>query len=174
VVLDEVDGEYQGAAINFADHLQSGIVRARFAADGSLFLGQTGRGWGSRGPAKYGMQRIVWDGETVPFAIHSIELTEAGFDVRFTTPPAAAAVNPDSFQIAHWGYLYRPDYGSPKVDRTEVAVAAAELDADGVTVHLRLPLQTERVYELRVGLDGAGGEPLAGRVAYYTLNRLRR
>ncbi len=176
VVLDQVDGEYQGAAIDFADHLQSGIVRNRFAADGSLYLGQTGRGWGSRGPAKYGMQRIVWDGTTVPFSIHSIRLTKTGFDLRFTSPPdAARAVQAASYRIAHWGYLYRPEYGSPKVDRTEVAVSTAKLDADGVTVHLDLPtLATERVYEFTLDLGGADGGTLANRVAYYTLNRLRR
>ena len=174
VVLDEVDGEYQGAAIDFADHLQSGVVRARFAADGSLWLGQTGRGWRSRGPAFYGMQRIVWDGSTMPFAIHSVRLTPDGFDVRFTSPPAARGADlAAGFRIAHWGYLYRPEYGSPKVDRTEVDVRDATLDADGVTVHLNLPLARERVYELRIQLDGADGTPLANRVAYYTLNRLR-
>ncbi len=172
VVLDEVKGEYQGCAINFADHLQAGIVRARFAADGSLYLGQTGRGWGSRGPVKYGLQRLVWDGATVPFAIHSVRLTKNGFDVRFTSAPdAAKAVLPSSFRVVHWGYHYRPQYGSPKVDRTEVAVRSAKLD--GTIVHLDVPLVPERVYELMVKFDGEGGTTLANRVAWYTLNRLR-
>ena len=30
-------------------------------ADGSLWLGQTARGWGSAGPAQFGVERIVFE-----------------------------------------------------------------------------------------------------------------
>jgi hypothetical protein len=34
--------------------------------DGSMFAGQTNRGWGSAGGKPYGLQRLVWSGK-VPF-----------------------------------------------------------------------------------------------------------
>src|SRR5258708_10313067 len=39
--LETVGGEYQGAVFDFADPLQCGVVRNRFAPDGSLWVGQT-------------------------------------------------------------------------------------------------------------------------------------
>jgi glucose/arabinose dehydrogenase len=175
VVLDKVDGEYQGCAINFADHLQSGVVRCRFAPDGSLFVGQTGRGWGSRGKARYGVQRLVWDGSTVPFAIHSVRLTKAGFQVRFTSPAAADALaSSASYQVVRWRYRYQPSYGSKKYDRGPVTVTAVRPDADGRGVALDLPTAAGWVYQLTFDLAGADGSVPANRIAWYTLNRLPR
>ena len=157
------------------DHLQSGIVRCRFAPDGSLFVGQTGRGWGSRGKAKYGVQRLVWDGKTVPFSIHSVRLAKSGFVVRFTrraNAEQAAAVN--SYQVERWRYRYQPDYGSRKYDKGPVAVNAVRASRDGTEVALDMPIEAGWMYRLRFELTGAGGEPLANRIAWYTLNRIHR
>lgn len=176
VALEEVAGDYQGCVVDFVDHLQSGVVRSRFAADGSLWVGETGRGWGSRGEAKYGLQRIVWDGVTVPFAIHSVSLLRTGFEVRFTLPvDAARAAQREAWTVRRWRYEYRPEYGSPKIDEIEVPLEAIAVTvaADARSVRLELPLQAGWVYELTVDVDGAGGEPLCNRVAWYTLNRLR-
>lgn len=49
-VTTEVIGDReQGAAINFGTNLESGIMRPLFLPDGSLLLGQTGRGWQAKG-----------------------------------------------------------------------------------------------------------------------------
>ena len=66
-------------------------------------------------------------------------------------------------------------YGSPKPDVTPVRVTGVEVSDDGLGVSLTLDkLVPGRVYELRPnGIQGADGEPLATRVAAYTLNRLR-
>jgi len=173
VVLDEVDGEYQGCAINFVDHLQCGVVRCRFGPDGSLYAGQTGRGWGSRGPKLYGLERIVWDGQTVPFALHSVKLRRDGFTVRFTRGVVVdAASDPSQWDVERWRYHYHPDYGSPKVDRTVVAVESADVSTDGVVVRLKLQLEPGFVYKIVPKFAGAEGDALVNRTAWYTLNRL--
>lgn len=173
VVLDKVQGHYQGCAINFIDHLQSGVVRARFAKDGSLWVGQTGRGWRSRGPTTYGLERIVWDGLTVPFAIHSVRLTKSGFDVQFTRPfDAKRAASSDAYRIDRWRYQHHPDYGSPKFDQAQVEIDSIKLSADGMTAHLTMPLQGQRMYQLTFDLKAANADVLSSRVAWYTLNRL--
>ena len=171
IVLQKVGDRYQGCAINFVDHLQSGVVRARFAADGSLWVGQTGRGWGSRGPAKFGLQRIVWDGRTVPFAITKVRATAAGFDVHFTRPAERdAASKPSSYRVQRWRYKHFPGYGSPKLDRADVPVRAAASEAGGEVARLQLPLEAGFVYQVTVDVPGADGSAMANNVAWYTLH----
>lgn len=181
VVLEEVDGEYQGCAINFIDHLQSGVVRSRFASDGSLWCGQTGRGWGSRGPAKFGIQRIVWDGETVPFEIESMQLTRDGFRVRFTKAvDASVAGTPSAYELERWKYRYQPQYGSKKFQKGPVEVNSATVDASGRSVDLVVDssdgkgLRAGWMFQLRVKVPDEGGAPLTNRTVWYTLNRLRK
>lgn len=175
VVLQKVGGHYQGCAINFVDHLQSGVVRSRFAKDGSLWVGQTGRGWRSRGKTTYGLERIVWDGKTVPFAIHSVTLTEKGFDVHFTRPAdAARAAAKDAYRIDRWRYKHHPGYGSPKLDQKVIPVAGVTLSDDGRTAHLEMPLQAGTMYQLTIDVPGRENQKLSSRVAWYTLNQLLR
>jgi hypothetical protein len=175
VVLDKIDGYYQGCAINFIDHLQSGVVRSRFASDGSLWVGQTGRGWRSRGATTYGLERIIWDGKTVPFAVHSVTLTEFGFDVRFTRPvDAAQAGRKDAYRIECWHYRHHPDYGSPKFDEAEVAIERVEVSDDGMTAHLHMPLEAGHMYQFNFDLTAVNMDKLSSQVAWYTLNRLHK
>jgi len=150
------------------------VVRSRFAADGSLWVGETGRGWGSRGPAQFGLERIVWDGKTVPFSIHSISLGKDGFRIRFTRPLAVAkAVHPAVYQVERWRYKYQPDYGSPKVDRTQVKVRTVAIHADAKAVDLAMRVEAGWLYKMTLSVVGAGDEKLANNVGWYTLNRLR-
>lgn len=171
IVLERVGGLYQGCAINFIDHLQTGIVRARFARDGSLWVGQTGRGWGSRGPARFGLQRIVWDGRTVPFELSRVSAAKDGFVVHFTRPAdEERALEPGRYRVTRWRYKHYPGYGSPKLDKADVAVTDASMGPQARSVHLGLELEAGYVYQLTVDVPGADGSPLANRVAWYTLH----
>lgn len=167
VVLEKVDGQYQGCAINFVDHLQCGVIRSRFAPDGSLWVGQTGRGWGSRGPKKFGVQRLVWDQETVPFAIHGVSLTRSGFRVRFTEAPQRLG----EVEVLRWRYQYRPGYGSKPEDKQGFA-PRPQKTADAEVLDLALPLQAGCLYRFTFKGDW-GDRPLRNRVVWYTAQRLR-
>ncbi len=173
--LEKVGGEYQGVVFDFVDPLQCGVIRNRFAPDGSLWVGQTGRGWRSVGEKIFGLQRIVWDGKTVPMEMHSISLTTTGFHVQFTKAiNREAAGKPENYAIKHWGYIYQAEYGSPKVDLTELKPASVKVSSDGLTAELELPLVKEQVYQLTLNnIAGADGAPLTNPTGYYTLNRLR-
>jgi hypothetical protein len=171
IVLERVGGRYQGCAINFVDHLQSGVVRARFATDGSLWVGQTGRGWGSRGPAKFGLQRVVWDGDTVPFELERVAASPSGFVVHFTrSADRARAAEPGSYRVQRWRYKHFPGYGSPKLDRGEVAVTGVQLADQGRAARLALPLEPGFVYQLTADVSAASGDALANPTAWYTLH----
>ena len=173
--LEKVGGEYQGVVFDFADPLQCGVIRGRFATDGSLWVGETGRGWRSVGEKTFGLQRIVWDGKTVPMEMHSVSLTKTGFRIRFTKPvDRAAAEQTANYAVKHWGYIYQAEYGSPKVGLTELRPTSVKVSPDGLTAELELPLVKEQVYQLTLNtIVGADGVPLTNATAYYTLNRLR-
>jgi hypothetical protein len=175
-VLDRVGDAYQGACIEFINHLQCGAVRLKFAPDGSLWVGQTSRGWGSVGSAPYGVERIVYDGTTVPFEMHGVRLTKSGFDIQLTKPVASdTTLNQDTCRVHNWGYLYHGQYGSPKVGERRVEAVVPTLSQDRRTLHVQVPqLETRKVYKLELpGLRSQDGEALTNQRAYYTLNRLR-
>lgn len=174
VVLDKVGDDYQGCAINMVDHLQCGAIRLAFAPDGSLWVGETSRGWGSVGGTPFGLQRIIWDGKSKPCEIDSVKLTKTGFELLFTNPVTQEAADPKRYKLSHWGYLYQGAYGSPKVDEKNVEASSAVLSADGLKVSLTVPeLVTGQVYRISLeGVAGADGTAITGRTAYYTLNRV--
>jgi len=172
--IEKVDGEYQGAAFILIE--QNGLHRSNnriaFSPDGdTLYVAQTAYFWGST----ESLQRIVYTGKT-PMDILHMHLTESGFDLTFTKPvDRVSAGEPSAYSFTHYYYKYHAQYGSPKTDVTPVTVTGVEVSDDGLRVLLTLDgLVPGRVYELRPnGIQGAGGEPLATRVAAYTLNRLK-
>ena len=187
--LEEVSGQYQGAVFNFADGLQSGVVREEFSPDGqSLWLGQTARGWGGPGSEPYGLQRIDYDGETTPFEIHSISVLPSGFEIEFTKPvDGAFAAVASNYDVSHWTYDNNQGYGSNRIDETAVDAAemTATLSEDKTSVTLELPSiyitpQDEtgvvggtRLYGITVNnVQSADGESLEHSNAWYTVNRL--
>jgi hypothetical protein len=172
VFLEKVNGHYQGVCFPFKEGFGSGNVPVRFGADGSLFVGGTSRGWGSRGTQPFAVERLAWTGKT-PFEIHEMRAKPDGFELTFTQPAdpkTAGAVT--SYTMKTYTYLYRADYGSPEVDETAPKIGRVELGPDGKSVRLYVgPLQEGHVHELHAGgVRSAGGLPLLHKEAYYTLN----
>ena len=119
VSLQEVDGRYQGCVIDFMSGFQCGNIRLKFDQEGSLWVGQTSRGWVSRGAKPFGIQKVVWDGKTVPFEIQDVKLTKEGFKVSFTQEVDPESVNLENLRITQWWYEYSRAYGSPKIGEKE-------------------------------------------------------
>lgn len=174
VDLQKVRGEYQGAVFNFVDHLQSGCIRLKFDPSGRLWVGQTGRGWASRGDKLYGLERVVWDGKTIPFEMQTMKLTHQGFKVSFTKPvDEKMALSTESYEFKNWHYHYHVEYGSPKVDLKNVPFKISRLSKDKKTVWFDLPLTTDKVYQLTCkGLIAEDGSTMSNADVYYTLNWL--
>jgi mono/diheme cytochrome c family protein/glucose/arabinose dehydrogenase len=174
VDLEMVAGDYQGAVFLFAagQGLNIGGVRGAFAPDGSLYIGQTARGWGST--AKEGIQRISWTG-AAPVEIRTIRLTDRGFTLAFTvTMSPAGLAAPGSYRVKRFRYNYSIDDGSLRVDEVAVPVTGARAHADGMGADIDLvELMPGFVYEVATdGVRSAGGDPVAHPVGYYTANRL--
>ncbi len=174
VDLEKIDGVYQGACFPFRSGFQSGVVGLEITPQGAVFVGGTNRGWGSRGPRNFSIERLDWTGE-VPFEIQHMRLLKDGFRLSFTRAiDPATAVDPASFAIQTYTYIYREQYGSPEVDPTQPSIRSLKVAEDRMSLDLILDgLQVGHVHEVQAqGLRSATGEPLLHPQAYYTLNRL--
>jgi hypothetical protein len=172
VFLEKVNGRYQGACFPFRAGFGSGNVPVRFGEDGSLFVGGTNRGWGSRGPKAFAVERLVWTGKT-PFEIHEMRARPDGFELTFTQPvDPKTAGDVRSYRMSTYTYIYRAEYGSPEVDQTTPKITRAVVGADGQSVRLYVDgLQEGHIHDLDAGgVRSAAGLPLLHKEAYYTLN----
>lgn len=174
VVLEKVQGRFQGACIPFRSGFECGINRLTFGPDGSLYAGMTSRGWGSVGGKPFGLQRLIYTGE-LPFEIHAVHLTRDGFELTFTKPlDSTIADKLTAYGVQSFTYNYWSTYGSPEVDKRAEKVEAVHVAADGRSVTLGVPgLRRGRVYELHLdGVRSADGMAVLHPEAYYTLNNL--
>ena len=175
VVLEEVGGVWQGAAIAFREGFECGIIRIAHGDGGVLFAGETARGWGAVGAKQQGLERLEWTGK-MPFEIKEVRAQEDGFTLTFTSPvDRATAENPASYSVGGFTYLYHRAYGSAPVNRLACPVRKAVVAADGLSVRLALACVREGyIHEIKAhGLRAAGGtEALLHPVAFYTLNRI--
>lgn len=174
VFLEQVNGQYQGACFPFRSGLASAVVRLTQGDDGSLFAGLSNRGWSSLGTASYGLQRLIWTGETPP-EILEMRARADGFELRFTVPvDRNSASDPRSYDLSSYTYLYQSSYGSDEIDRKELAIRQADVSADGYRVKLTVEgLRRWYVHELVAhGVRTVEGAPLLHADAYYTLNQI--
>lgn len=172
---------YQGACIPFRRALQCGVNRLLWGKDGSMFVGQTDRGWGSIGRARFGLERIDWTGKT-PLEIKEMRAKPDGFELTFTGDiDQASGANAASYTMSSYTYEYHEPYGSEEMETRTLAVREARV-VDARTVRLTIEGLREGgmgfVHELHAeGVRGAAGTEHAGKpllhpTAYYTLQRI--
>ncbi|MFC3122450.1 hypothetical protein [Agaribacter flavus] len=174
VILEEVNGQLQGAVVNFANGFQSGNIRIKFDMTGQLWVGQTARGWGAKGDKPFGLQKVTWDG-TNPFELLDMKLNTQGFDVTFTEALDSESVNNADFSLSSWSYKYSSAYGSPKTNQQDLNISSLSLLDDRRTIRISLasPLQTNTVVALSFEkLKDQDGRTPTTTKAYYTINKL--
>jgi len=173
--MEKVKGEYQGAVWDFRSGFQSGVLRMAWAKDGSLFVGETNRGWGSAGEANEGLQRLVWNGKT-PFEMRTVKAMPDGFEIEFTKPVnKKSAEDLASYAVESFIYKYHPVYGSPPVDIKKCAVKGVKVSDDGMQV--RIIVDSLRQYFIHtISLEGIrendNSYSLVHPTVYYTLNNI--
>ncbi|MEZ6116598.1 MAG: hypothetical protein R3C28_08490 [Pirellulaceae bacterium] len=172
VFLEKIDGHYQGVCFPFKEGFGSGNVAMVMSESGSLFVGGTNRGWGSRGRAPYALERLDWTGK-VPFEVKEMRAKSDGFELEFTkaVDPQAAA-DKDSYSMETYTYIYQSSYGSPEVDHSKPQITDVVVSDDLKLVRIKLSeLQEGHVHELHLdGVRSEANEPLVHPVGYYTLN----
>ncbi|AWB65888.1 hypothetical protein C2869_05280 [Saccharobesus litoralis] len=173
VDLQKVNGQWQGVVIPFIKGLSSGAMRLSFAPDNSLWIGQTGRGWAARGGEYEALQRLSWDGTTVPFEMKTVKHVHGGFVISFTQDLAEQNIKLEDVQLESWNYLNSPVYGSPryfhqkhqtqdiiKLNNKQIKIKVAGMVAD-------------RIYQIKLkGLQSSQGDKPSNNAAYYTLHEL--
>jgi len=175
VFLERVNGELQGAAWLFRSGFQSGTVRLSWGKDGSLFVGETNRGWGSVGDANLGLQRLVWNNR-LPFEMRTIKAMPDGFEIEFTKPVDKKYANDiASYSVSSFTYKYHAVYGSPEVNKLKHKIKGIKLSADGMRA--RIVVENLRQHYIHViTLDGIRDKEnaysLIHPTAYYTLNNI--
>lgn len=175
IMLEKVNGVYQGASIDFRAGFQSGVLRMVFAEDQSLFVGETNRGWGSAGDANEGLQRLVWNREA-PFEMRTVKAKPDGFEIEFTKPiDKKSAEDLTSYMISSFTYKYFPVYGSPPVRPMEHEILGVEVSEDGRKVRVAIK-DPQRYHVHKISLPGireaVNSHELVHMDAYYTLNEI--
>ena len=112
VLLDKVDGEYQGGVVKFPLKFDSGIMRARFnPKDGQLYVCGLNV-WQSSGARKGAVHRVRYTGKAVnmPTKIHA---TKRGIELTFTSPlDETSATDTANWNVEEWDYKWASKYGS--------------------------------------------------------------
>ena len=175
VFMEKVKGELQGCAWDFRSGFQSGVLRMSWANDGSLFVGETNRGWGSAGEANEGMQRLYWN-SFMPFEMKTVKAMPDGFEIEFTKPiDKKKAANLSSYLVESFNYKYTPVYGSPPVNLKKCPVKGVKVSEDGLTVRIIVG-DLRQYYIHKISLDGIRDQDssysLVHSTAYYTLNNI--
>ncbi|MEM9237488.1 MAG: hypothetical protein AAGB14_11965 [Verrucomicrobiota bacterium] len=174
VFLEKVNDIYQGAVFHLIEGFEAGIVPLRLSDDGTLFVGGTNRGWGSRGSKPFTFERVRWTG-TTPFEILSMSARPDGFVLTFTEPvDPETAGKPESYTMAAWTYILQSSYGSPEVDQAEPKVTKVVVSPDKTQVRLTVEGLVEgHVHQLDAkGVTSASGAKLWHPTGYYTLNEI--
>lgn len=175
VFMEKVNGEYQGASFVFKTGFRSGVLRMSWARDGSLFIGETNRGWGSAGEANEGLERLVWNNK-MPFEMKAVRAMPDGFEIEFTQPvDPKSAQDLASYSVESYIYKYQPVYGSPPVNVEKCTVKGVKLSADGLKARIIVD-NLRRYYIHTIRLDGIRERDnfysLVHPTAYYTLNNI--
>jgi cytochrome c551/c552 len=175
VFLEKVNGEEQGAAFMFRSGFRSGVLRMAWAKDGSLFVGETNRGWGSAGDANEGLERLVYNNK-VPFEMKAVRAMPDGFEIEFTSPAdLKSAQDIASYGVESFTYKYQPVYGSPMVNQQSLKVKGVKVSADGLKARIVVD-GLRRYYIHSISVNGIREKQhyysVVHPVAYYTLNNI--
>ena len=175
VAYEKINGVYQGMAVELRAGFGSGNVPITMDPQtGSLFVGGTNRGWGSKGRKPGALERVNWTGR-MPFEVHSMNITKTGFKVNFTMEVDAKSVESiASSKLSAYTWVYQSGYGSPDVDKIEPKIESIKVAADGKSAEIVLDkVYKGHTYDFQFdGFRSKSGLPLLHRTMYYTVNEV--
>jgi hypothetical protein len=183
VMLEKVEGQWQGAVWPFLKGFLSGVNRLSFGADGHLYVGGCQRTWAPVAPHEAALERVRFSGK-VPFAVQEVHALPTGFELTFTQPVnPATATDAEGYDVSQYTYKFHASYGSPELDHDGKVNSATPIKISGVTLaadHRKVRLAVEGwktgyVTAVRAAdVRSAAGQPLWHDTFWYTLNRIPR
>jgi hypothetical protein len=174
VSLEQVNGEWQGAAWPLLKNLGTRATRVAFSADSKLYLGGATDGHAAA------LARISLP-TPLPFEVKSVKALADGFELTFTQPvDAASAAKAASYEVSQFGYRHEVvpgvehDFDGTVGRTSSLKVSTASVSAEGASVHLKIPgLRAGFVASIRAaGVRSSTSQPLRSDTFYYTLNQL--
>ncbi len=175
VSLEQVNGEWQGAAWPLVKNLGVTASRLAFSVDGQLYLG--GAGAAGKG---LGLARISAPG-AADFEVKSVKALADGFELTFTQPvEAASAAKAAGYEVSQFSYQHdvgpgaEHDFEGTMNKTSALQVSAASVSSDGLSARLTVPsLRAGFVTSVRAaGVRSAAAQPLRHDTFFYTLNQL--
>ncbi len=176
VDMEKVNNVWQGAVFAFKEGFESGIIRMVWGLDGSMFVGQTSRGWSATGKEQFGVQRLVWTGK-MPFEMKNIKSKADGFEITFTQPvDKETAKDPNAYQMNSFNYKYHHTYGSPIINTEAIPLKGIIVSEDGLKVRLVVDpahLRKGYIHEVKtMGIKSTENLSVLHPTGYYTLNEI--
>lgn len=180
VMVDQVDGVYQGGVVQLPVQFPTGVMRGRFhPVDGQLYTCGL-FGWSSNQTQPGGFFRVRYTGKPVNLPM-AMKVRSDGIELTFTDElDRKSAEDSDNFSIEQWNYRWTKNYGSahysvanPKrKGQDEVDVWESSLSEDGKTVFLEIE-NLEPVMQMQISytLKSKTGEELRNSV-WLTINRV--
>lgn len=169
---DDVRGFRQTALIPMFDgtDLGNGNHRLAFSPDGGLWVGKTHLSWAGA----EGLVRITPRDPESAFIVTSVHLEKEGkrqaLRIGFSQPVASGL---EGIAANRFNYLYREEYGSPKIDEAVVPLASPVLDDAKREIRIGLDVKQGAVHRIDLGsLKSAAGDSLEGKVFYYQATML--
>jgi len=181
LMLQEVGTVAQAAIVALPFQFDAGLMRARLnPADGQVYA--TGlSGWQGPPGGKDGcLQRLRYTGKPVKL-LDDLKVCPDGLALRFNFGlDPATALDPASYHLEQWNYLWTPNYGSEQYSAQHpgqkghdpLPVTAIKLSEDRRRVFLSIPgLRPVNQVELRLALTAKDGVPFR-ELAYLTINAI--
>ena len=175
VSLEQVNGEWQGAAWPLVKNLGVTASRLAFSVDGQLYVG--GAGAAGKG---LGLARISAPG-AADFEVKSVKALADGFELTFTQPvEAASAAKAAGYEVSQFSYQHdvgpgaEHDFEGTMNKTSALQVSAVSVSSDGLSARLTVPsLRAGFVTSVRAaGVRSAAAQPLHHDTFFYTLNQL--
>lgn len=173
VLLDRVDGEYQGGLVKFPLKFDSGILRGRFnPKDGQLYVAGLSV-WQSSGARKGAVHRVRYTGKPIHMPT-KLRATKQGIELSFTSPlDEVAATDVANWNIEQWNYKWTGNYGSPEFKVSDpdvkghdkVEVKSIRLSTDRKTAFLDIPtIQPVMQMKISANIKAQDGTPIKQEV----------
>lgn len=138
----------EAAVIHFAENFPSGVMRLCFDKEGSLYVGQTGRGWRARGGSEHALVKLTYTRTDAP-TLKDITRDGETFTLHFAGKGSELPAKP-GISVESWYYHDKPDYGSLQNNKVAEVIASQKVDMEKGTITLTLAPNEKREKDTRV------------------------
>lgn len=171
-IPDDVQGFRQCALIPMFDDtdLGNGNHRLSFDKDGALWVGKTHLSWAGA----EGLLKIVPQDLASAFIVTGVHLEKSGerqgLRITFSQPLASGL---EGITANRFNYLYREEYGSPKIDEATIALDTPVVDEAKREIRLGLDAKQGAIHRIDLSsLKSVSGNSLEGKLIFYQATML--